>query len=157
MTIDRMNISWVDIDGTKHMSDNAIIQSISTIAHDIEAKFKLHDSNYKHVVDMYHDALRKINKLERQLADIEIAKNQTNLSYAEALQMLEQYKSPDNVMSSYRHIPIGYVNAIKKHFRGKFRILYRGSSKKGYKRPQAYCNMRYADTFALYEPNRWRV
>jgi len=52
------------------------------------------------------------------------------------------------------NIPIKYLPYFKEVSASsrakKIRYRYRGTSKPGYKRPQSFCHMNYADTFAIY-------
>ncbi len=52
------------------------------------------------------------------------------------------------------NIPIKYLPYFKEVSASRrakrIRYRYRGKSKPGYKRPQSFCHMNYADTFAIY-------
>jgi hypothetical protein len=52
------------------------------------------------------------------------------------------------------NIPIKYLPYFKEVSASrrakKIRYRYRGTSKPGYKRPQSFCHMNHADTFAIY-------
>ena len=52
------------------------------------------------------------------------------------------------------NIPIKYLPYFKEVSASRrakrIRYRYRGTSKPGYKRPQSFCHMNYADTFAIY-------
>jgi hypothetical protein len=64
------------------------------------------------------------------------------------------YESPDNETSFSKGIPIKYLKFIQKNLIKdpiKFRYMFRGGSKPGYKRPQAYCHKVGAETFAIYK------
>jgi hypothetical protein len=64
------------------------------------------------------------------------------------------YKSPDNETSLAKGIPIRELKFIQSLFINeptKYRYVFRGKSKPGYKRPQAYCHKVGADSFAIYE------
>ena len=49
-------------------------------------------------------------------------------------------------------LPIDMLHDFKIHFKGLFRIRYRGKTdyRKRYFRPQNYCHQRYATSFAIY-------
>ena len=52
------------------------------------------------------------------------------------------------------NIPIKYLPYFKEVSASRrakrIRYRYRGTSKPGYKRPQSFCHMNHADTFAIY-------
>jgi hypothetical protein len=52
------------------------------------------------------------------------------------------------------NIPIKYLKYFKEVSASRrakrVRYRYRGTSKPGYKRPQSFCHMNHADTFAIY-------
>jgi len=52
------------------------------------------------------------------------------------------------------NIPIKYLKYFKEVSASRrakrVRYRYRGTSKPGYKRPQSFCHMNYADTFSVY-------
>ena len=69
--------------------------------------------------------------------------------------VLNDYLAPDGESAMWKGIPMRLrwnpvVRAMM--ITGKYRIKYRGTSKKtlGYKRAQNYCLAEYADTFAIY-------
>jgi hypothetical protein len=92
----------------------------------------------------------------------------------DTLDLIYKYKSPSNEASYAKCIPMKYLKQIQedlKHdnatrvfmnraFGGdKYRYMFRGKSKLGFKRPQAWCPKPHAETFAIYEKgvNTWLV
>ena len=75
------------------------------------------------------------------------------------LNILEKYESPESEASFYKGIPIKYLKDVQKSLLfydsldgvKTFRYIFRGKSKPGFKRPQAWCPKAHADTFAVYE------
>jgi hypothetical protein len=66
---------------------------------------------------------------------------------------LEKYISPKLEESVFKGIPISLRDSDEVRnlmMTRKFSVKYRGKSKVGYTRPQAYCLKDYADTFAIY-------
>jgi len=51
-----------------------------------------------------------------------------------------------------KNLPIDMLHDFKKHFRGMFRIRYRGGSNRamGYRRSPYHCIQRFATSFAIY-------
>ncbi len=64
---------------------------------------------------------------------------------------LNDYLSPSNEVSISKNIPMKYLDMIKLNFPGVFRYRYRGPSNPTYNRPQSYCLMDQATSFAVYE------
>ena len=76
---------------------------------------------------------------------------------------LKIYKSPKNESSSFKGIPMSERQnpAVRELMKTRlFSVKYRGKSKEGYSRPQAYCHKEGADTFAIYPysnyPENWK-
>ena len=70
--------------------------------------------------------------------------------------LLLKYLTPSNYNGSCiaSNIPIKYLKYFKEVTCHKnamnVRYRYRGKSKPNYKRPQSFCHMNFADTFAIY-------
>ena len=64
---------------------------------------------------------------------------------------LADYLSPSNEESISKNIPMKYLDIVKSNFPGVFRYRYRGPSNLTYNRPQSYCLMDQATSFAVYE------
>lgn len=75
------------------------------------------------------------------------------------MELLQKHASPMNEESIAKGIPIKYLKQVQKALQfGSspedtigFRYMFRGKSKLGYKRPQAWCSKAGADTFAIYK------
>ncbi len=76
-----------------------------------------------------------------------------------SMEILEKYESPSNETSFAKGIPMKYLKLMQSSLlyfdslegvKG-FRYCFRGKSKPGFKRPQAWCPRSQADTFAIYE------
>ena len=68
--------------------------------------------------------------------------------------LLEKYRSPESHESEFKGIPMSLYDTVTRLLPCKDRrILFRGTSKPGYKRPQAYTIKAMADTFAIYYNN----
>ena len=74
-------------------------------------------------------------------------------------QIREKYASPSSEASFAKGIPMKYLKLMQSSLlyfdslegvKG-FRYCFRGKSKPGFKRPQAWCPKAQADTFAIYE------
>ena len=72
----------------------------------------------------------------------------------ENITLLESFRSPDSHESEFKGIPMSLYDTVTRLLPCKDRrILFRGTSKPGYKRPQAYTIKAMADTFAIYYNN----
>ena len=68
--------------------------------------------------------------------------------------ILESFRSPEAERSMFKGIPMSLYREVTRLLPCKDRrILFRGLSKPGYKRPQAYIHKAKADTFAIYYNN----
>lgn len=67
-----------------------------------------------------------------------------------------KHMSPRDEGSLAKGLPIDYLHDFKTHFKGKFRIRYRGGSDymERYIRSPYHCIQRYAKSFAIY-PKNW--
>ncbi len=74
-------------------------------------------------------------------------------------EILEKYKSPESEASFAKGIPMKYLKLMQSSLlyfdsldgvKG-FRWVFRGKSKPGFVRPQAWCPKPHAETFAIYE------
>jgi len=68
------------------------------------------------------------------------------------MKMIEDNLSPSNEQSIAKNLPIDILHDFKIHFKGMFRIRYRGPSnlQERYYRPQEHMIQKYATSFALY-------
>ena len=90
------------------------------------------------------------------------------------LDLLLKHASPSYEASYAKGIPMKYHEQVKKDLKhcnatmcfmyrafggNSFRYIFRGKSKPGFKRPQAWCPKPHADTFAIYEKgvNTWLI
>jgi len=76
-----------------------------------------------------------------------------------SMEILKKYKSPESEASFAKGIPMKYLKLMQSSLlyfdsldgvKG-FRWVFRGKSKPGFKRPQAWCPKPHAETFAIYE------
>ena len=76
-----------------------------------------------------------------------------------SIEILEKYESPSSESSIAKGIPMKYLKLMQSSLlyfdsldgvKG-FRWVFRGKSKPGFKRPQAWCPKPHAETFAIYE------
>jgi hypothetical protein len=67
-----------------------------------------------------------------------------------------KHMSPRDEGSLAKGLPIDYLHDFKTHFKGQFRIRYRGGSDymERYIRSPYHCIQRYAKSFAIY-PKNW--
>ena len=81
-----------------------------------------------------------------------IMKRKYPYSMTEFQNMLKSYKSPKNEESIAKNIPMHFLDFYYKFARlnGRYRIKYRGPSNPTYDRPQSYCLMNQATSFAIY-------
>jgi len=71
---------------------------------------------------------------------------------------LSLFKSPSYEASAFKGIPIDKYNLATSLLPMKNRrIVFRGTSKPGYRRPQAYTIKSMADTFAVYFDNDYEL
>lgn len=71
---------------------------------------------------------------------------------------LSLFKSPSDEVSTFKGIPIDKLNLVRSLLPMKNRrIVFRGTSKPGYRRPQAYTIKSMADTFAVYFDNDYEL
>ena len=64
------------------------------------------------------------------------------------------YYTSDDEVALMKKIDIKHLKFVKeiiKKFKLQLTIRYRGNSKPNYARPQSFCHMDFADTFAIYE------
>tara|TARA_Y100000389_G_scaffold162009_1_gene164637 strand:+ start:1121 stop:1441 length:321 start_codon:yes stop_codon:yes gene_type:complete len=66
--------------------------------------------------------------------------------------VIKNHLSPSNEYSIAKGLPIDMLYDFKIHFKGKFRIRYRGGSdyRERYFRDPNHCIQRYAKSFAIY-------
>ena len=74
-------------------------------------------------------------------------------NFIKEAQMLfkKSFASPSEERSMLKNIPISMLDDFKLVFGTGFRIKFRGSSKAGYVRPQAFIHKEFADSFAVYK------
>ncbi len=70
-------------------------------------------------------------------------------------ELIRLYKSPSDEISVAKGIPMAWLKLLYLYSKrvSPLRFRYRGKSKPNYRRPVAYVNKEFADSFAIYERN----
>ena len=70
-------------------------------------------------------------------------------------ELIRLYKSPTCELSLAKGIPMAWLKLLYLYSKrvSPLRFRYRGKSKPNYRRPVAYVNKEFADSFAIYERN----
>ena len=68
-------------------------------------------------------------------------------------ELIRLYKSPACELSIAKGIPMAWLKLLYQYSKkvSPLRFRYRGKSKPNYRRPGAYVNKEFADSFAIYE------
>jgi len=133
----------------KLVHDNDFSELINSI---IQERFQQYQDRIDSLQQAYLSKSNKLYKLEKELSDLKVSASQEDVSLDFINSILPLYRSPSDEQSDYKGIPIKYLKSFQKHFKGVYKMRYRGNNAKdqGYKRPKSHVRVEYATTFAMY-------
>ena len=122
----------------------------------IQEKLSQYQTRIDNLQQAYLKKSNKLYKLEKELSELKIKSSQEDISEDFIKSILPTYRAPIKEQASYKNIPIKYLNAFKKHFKGQYRMRYRGNNAKdqGHINPRSYVRAEHATTFSMYKINK---
>ena len=132
-----------------HQGDDNLVNNINN---QIQSSVNYYRGEINYWKKLYNEILRDNSKLRSELAKKTLNIAQDELGFEECIDLLIAYKSPESETSAYKNIPMQFLNAIQKHFKGVYKYKYRGNSipEIGFHRPSSHIPKDYATSFALY-------